>query len=407
MENKTYIKRCGNTRNSKTKKLEDYDETKNVAEEEDPFEKEPPVSVCVSCLLPGHQGGQECTFLKDECKYCGREHSTRLKCRVVEMALKYGGNAMNIVPEKKTWETPMENLCPDCLEIRHHSSLICKEKEPVLATLNVIPEEESPETVCVTCLITGHQGGKECQFPKDECMNCGHSHTFMLSCMEVRLALKHGGDPISHARPKITEDTPMEDICTTCHELRHHSCLPCKNKEKNGTVQRQETLNTPDHSPQLTVPMPMGKTMDQETPTPVVEKSVPKESPNSENKEAVQSQETLSTPDDPPQSTVPIPMEKTVAEENPTPVIEMSKPKESPKLSYRDALKKGSVQSQDTSKTPDYSPQLVTLMPKGKTLRTETLSPLCGRSSPKESPKGSWMKRVQNYIHGTRKKEPP
>ena len=121
-----------------------YDGTINVADEEDPFEKEPPVSVCVSCLLPGHQGGQECTFLKDECKYCGREHSTRLKCRVVEIALKYGGNAMNIVPEKKTWETPMENLCPDCLEIRHHSSLICKEKEPVLATLNVIPEEESP-----------------------------------------------------------------------------------------------------------------------------------------------------------------------------------------------------------------------------------------------------------------------
>ena len=147
--------------------------------------------------------------------------------------------------------------------------------------------------------------------------------------------------------------------------------------------------------------------MDKETPTPIVEKSGLKESPILEKKEAVQSQETLSTSDDPPQSAIPMPVEKTVSEETVTPVIKRSSPQESPKLSYRDALKKGSVQIQDTSKTPDYSPQLVTLMPKGKTLRTETVSPLCGRSNPKESPKGSWMKRVRNYVHGIRKKEPP
>ena len=135
-----------------------------------------------------------------------------------------------------------------------------------MLTKNVSVTEVSPETVCVNCLVTGHQGGKECHLPKDECTNCGHSHNWMLSCMEVRLALKHGEDPISHARPKISEETPTEDICTICHELRHHSCLPCKNKEKNGTVQRQETVNTPDHSPQLTVPMPIGKALDKETP---------------------------------------------------------------------------------------------------------------------------------------------
>ena len=64
-----------------------------------------------------------------------------------------------------------------------------------------------------------------------------------------------------------------------------------------------------------------------------------------------------------PQLTVPMPMGKTVDKETPTPVMEMNIPQESPKLSYRDALKKGSVQSQETSKTPGCSPQLVTLMP--------------------------------------------
>ena len=108
---------------------------------------------------------------------------------------------MNIGLEKKTWETPMENLCPDCLEIRHHSSLTCKKKEPVLATQNVIPEEESPKTVCVPCLLTSHHGGTECSFPNDDCMKCGGSQTFMISCMDVRLARNHGADPISHARP--------------------------------------------------------------------------------------------------------------------------------------------------------------------------------------------------------------
>ena len=228
-----------------------------------------------------------------------------------------------------------------------------------------------------------------------------------MTCMEVRFSLKYGGDPLSRARPKINEQTPMEDICMTCHELRHHSCLPCKIKEKKVAVKSQEKLSTPDQSPQLAVPMPMGNTVDKETPTPIVEKNGLKESPNLEKKETVQSQETLSTSDDPPQSTGPMPIEKTLVKETPTPVMERKIPQESPKLSYRDALKKGSVQSQETSKTPDYSPRLVTLMPKGKILRTETLSPLCGRSNPKESPKGAWIKRVRNYIHGTRNKEPP
>ena len=223
----------------------------------------------------------------------------------------------------------------------------------------------------------------------------------------------------------------MEDLCRNCLDLRHHSGFPCEKKERKEAVQCQETLSTPDHSPQLTVPMPMGKTLDKETPPPVVEKNVPKELPKSENKEAVQSQETLSTLDHSPQLAVPMPMGKTVGKETMTPVIEMSKPKESPKLSYRDALKKGSVQSQDTSKTPDYSPQFVTLMPRGKTLAKETHPPatssrprksyeqrkeeyaqarlrILGSSErTKESPKGSWMNRVQNYIHGIRKKEPP
>ena len=221
------------------------------------------------------------------------------------------------------------------------------------------------------------------------------------------MTLEDGRNPLSHARPEINEETPIEDICTNCHELRHHSGIPCEKKERKEAVQCQETLSTPDHSPQLAVPMPMGKTVDKETLSPVVEKSGPKESPKLEKKEVVQSQETLSMSDDPPQSTGPMPMEKTLVKETPTPVMERKIPQESPKLSYRDALKKGSVQSQETSKTADYSPQLVTLMPKGKTLRTETLSPLCGRSNQEESPKRSWMKRVQSYIHGVRKMEPP
>ena len=156
----------------------------------------------------------------------------------------------------------MEDFCSNCMELRHHSGLPCEKREPVLVTKNASSQEESPEMVCVTCLITGHQGGKECQFPKDECMNCGHSHTFMLSCMEVRLALKHGGDPISHARPKITEETPTEDICMNCHELRHHSCLPCKNKEKKLAVQSQETPSTPADSPPSAIPTEMEKALD-------------------------------------------------------------------------------------------------------------------------------------------------
>ena len=150
-----------------------------------------------------------------------------------------------------------------------------------------------------------------------------------------------------------------------------------------------------------------------------------------EEEGGVQSQETLSTPNDPPQPAVPMPMGKTVAEEIPTPVIERNSPQESPKLSYSDALKKGSVQSQETSKTPDHSPQFVTLMPKGKTLAKETHPPatssrprksyeqrkeeyaqailrILGSSErTKESPKGSWMKRVRSYVHGIRNKEPP
>ena len=102
----------------------------------------------------------------------------------------------------------------------------------------------------------------------------------------------------------INEETPMEDLCMNCFELRNHSCIPCKDKK---------------------------------------------------NKEAEKSQETLTTPDDPPQLTVPMPMGKIVAEETAMPVIERSSPQESPKLSYSDALKKGSVQSQDTLKTSNYS----------------------------------------------------
>ena len=193
-----------------------------------------------------------------------------------------------------------------------------------MVTKNVNPEEESPEIVCVTGLLTGHRGGKTCHLPKDECMNCGHSHNWMVTCMEVRFSLKYGGDPLSRARPEINEETPREDICTTCHELCHHSCLPCMDKEKKEVLQSQETLSTPNDPPQPAVPMPTGKTLDKEIPTPVVEKSGPKESPNLEKKEAVQSQETLSTLDHSPQLAIPMPMGKTVDKETLTPVIEMS-----------------------------------------------------------------------------------
>ena len=253
----------------------------------------------------------------------------------------------------------MEDLCTNCLDLRHHSNLPCEKKEPVLATQNVTSEEEPPEIVCVTCLLTGHQNGKECHLPKDECENCGHSHNWMVSCMEVRICLKFGGDPLSRARPKINEETPMEDICANCHELRHHSCIPCKDKKKKEVVKSQETLNTPDHPPQLTVPMPTRKTVSEETVTPVVEKN------------GLQ---------------------------------------ESPKLSYRDALKKGSVQSQDTSKMSDYPPQFVTLMPRGKTLAKETHPPATS-----SRPRKSYEQRKEEYAQARlrilgsseRKKEPP
>ena len=100
-----------------------------------------------------------------------------------------------------------------------------------------------------------------------------------------------------------------------------------------------------------------------------------------------------------------IPKGKTLAKETLSPVSERSNPKESPKRSYSDALKIGTFQS--LLNTSDYSPQLVTLMLKGKTLAKETHPPACGRGNQKESPKGSWMKRVRNYVHGIRKKEPP
>ena len=150
--------------------------------------------------------------------------------------------------------------------------------------------------------------------------------------------------------------------------------------------------------------------MDQEIHSPVSESSNPQESPKLSDKDALktgtsQSQETVDTPDDSPNLTVSMPMEKTVAKETATPVVEKSTPKESPKRSYSDALKIGTYKS--LSNTPDYSPQLVTLMPNGKTLRTENRSPLCKKSSPKESPKGSWVKRMRNYYTGVRKKEPP
>ena len=119
----------------------------------------------------------------------------------------------------------------------------------------------------------------------------------MLSCIEVSLSLKYGGDPLSHARPEIIEETPMEDLCGNCLDLLHHSSISCEKKEKERVVQTQETSNTPDHSPPLAVPMSMGKTQATETPLPVSERS---------------------------------------------------NPQESPKLSYRDALKKGSVQSQES-----------------------------------------------------------
>ena len=115
--------------------------------------------------------------------------------------------------------------------------------------------------------------------------------------MEVRLSLRYGGDPLSHAVPEINEETPMEDICPNCLDFRHHSCRPWQKKESPSGSDRVAPLS----------------------------------SNNSK--------------------------------------------KESPREPYRDALKKGTFQSRGTLKTPNHSPQLVTLMPKKKTLVRSNSSP--------------------------------
>ena len=56
-----------------------------------------------------------------------------------------------------------------------------------------------PKIVCVSCLLTGHQGGPECKRLGKECKNCGHEHTWKLQCKEVELTLKYGGDPMNLA----------------------------------------------------------------------------------------------------------------------------------------------------------------------------------------------------------------
>ena len=132
---------------------------------------------------------------------------------------------------------PEHELCEYCFVI---GKAVVAEMVKEYAT----EEEESPEVVCVTCLITGHQGGKECHLPKDECENCGRSHNWMLTCMEVRLYLKHGGDPMSHARPVLNEKTPMEDICPNCLDLLHHSCRPCQKKESPSGSDRVAPLSS-------------------------------------------------------------------------------------------------------------------------------------------------------------------
>ena len=64
--------------------------TENATYEEEP--PPPPEIFCVSCLIPGHQGGQKCRRPKEQCKNCGHEHIDRLICKDVEFLLKHGGN---------------------------------------------------------------------------------------------------------------------------------------------------------------------------------------------------------------------------------------------------------------------------------------------------------------------------
>ena len=103
------------------------------SEEEESDEEEspqPPAIFCVSCLLPGHQGGRECKWPQYKCQNCGHEHAWKIPCMEVEFTLKYGGNPLNLAPRKKTEDTSMEELCSDCLDLRHHSRMPCEKKEP-------------------------------------------------------------------------------------------------------------------------------------------------------------------------------------------------------------------------------------------------------------------------------------
>ena len=121
----------------------EHEKMDDATDEEEPFEEEPPPPpriFCVSCLIPGHQGGRECRKPKEPCKNCGHEHTNMLICKDVEFALKYGGNPHHSHPYK-TKDTPTEELCTNCLEMRHHSSIRCEKKEPVLVTKNVIVKE--------------------------------------------------------------------------------------------------------------------------------------------------------------------------------------------------------------------------------------------------------------------------
>ena len=68
----------------------------------------PPTIFCVSCLLPGHQGGrQECRFPQMRCQNCGHEHTQTLICKEVEHTLTYGGNPLNLAPKQRTKDTPV------------------------------------------------------------------------------------------------------------------------------------------------------------------------------------------------------------------------------------------------------------------------------------------------------------
>ena len=103
------------------------------SEEEESDEEEspqPPAIHCVSCLLPGHQGGRECKWPQYECKNCGHEHAWKLPCKEVEFTLKYGGNPLSLAPRKKNKDTSMKELCTHCLDLRHHSRMPCEKKEP-------------------------------------------------------------------------------------------------------------------------------------------------------------------------------------------------------------------------------------------------------------------------------------